>query len=61
MSEQLTPEVILGAADELAAIINRQLDDFHATSITLTRDQAIISLGLITGAIEQLRRETSGQ
>lgn len=49
--------LILGASREIADLLNRQLQDYYAETITLTREQAIIALGLAEAVIAQIERE----
>lgn len=59
---EIDARMMAGAAREIAAKINGQLEaDFTAQTIMLTREEAIIALGAIEGAIVQLEREAAGK
>lgn len=52
---------MLAVAKALMDRLTTQLDDFAAKEIVLTRDEAVLCLGLITGLAEQLEREENRQ
>jgi hypothetical protein len=45
------------AASAIAATLTMALADPHARSILLTRDEAILALGIAEGVVEQIDRE----
>ena len=51
----------LGAARELARLLQRQLDQFEAETVTLTREQAIIALAVAEAAATRIERDLDGK
>lgn len=47
----------LEAARVVAASLDRGLTDSSATTITLTRDEAILAVGILEAVIESLERQ----
>jgi hypothetical protein len=47
----------LALARAMAGLLNTKLDDYAAASIVLTREEAALCLGLISGIAENLERE----
>lgn len=50
--------LLAGAALELSGVISAQLADIQTGTVILTRDQALLALGLIDGAREVLKRDS---
>lgn len=54
----VTPEIDpIELAEAIAVVLQAQLDDFHAETVTLTRDEAIITLGLVNAVAADLKRQ----
>ena len=49
----------LALARAMAGMLTMKLNDLTAASITLTREEAALCLGLISGIVENLEREAS--
>ena len=47
----------LALARSMAGLLTTKLDDYAAASIVLTREEAALCLGLISGIVENLERE----
>ena len=47
----------LALARAMAGLLTTKLDDYAAASIVLTREEAALCLGLISGIAENLERE----
>jgi hypothetical protein len=47
----------LAMAKAMADLLTERLDDFYAERIVLSRDEAALCLGLISGLAEQLEKE----
>ncbi len=50
----------LTIARMLSTVLSARLDDFHAETITLSRDEAVLSLGVINATVEMLEQEHGG-
>lgn len=48
--------MIVAAAAAISDALSRQLDDPQAQTITLTRDEALLALGLVEGITEHLKK-----
>lgn len=45
----------LDIAEAIAARLELGLDDVDASAVVLTRDEAVLALGLVSALVEQLR------
>lgn len=50
----------LALAQAMQALLTFRLDDFDATQINLTREEAVLCLGLINGLVDQLESDAAG-
>lgn len=51
--------LILQAGKSISARLREQLDDFYAESITLTREEAVLAIGFVDAAVEQLEKDAA--
>lgn len=51
---------MLAVAEALQELLTAQLDDFAATQIVLSREEAVLCLGLINGLADQLGNDAGG-
>lgn len=49
----------LTLASAMSGVLSKKLDDYTASNIMLTREEAALCLGLISGIVENLKREAS--